>query len=90
MAILVTFILISLQMFFSENGGISTNVDPDQAISDLDPQCLPRHFFNILFTHSLCYIYFSQFIHHVLFNISANQSLYQGHFSSNVTLPSHC
>ena len=24
-----------------------------------------------LFTHSLCYIYFSQFIHHILFNVSA-------------------
>ena len=30
-----------------------------------------------LFTHSLCYIYFSQFIHHILFNVSANQNLYQ-------------
>ena len=31
----------------------------------------------ILCTNSLCYIYFSQFIHHILFNVSANQSLYQ-------------
>ena len=37
----------------------------------------------ILFTHSLCYIYFSQFIHHILFNVSANQSLYQESFSFN-------
>ena len=39
----------------------------------------------LLFTHSLCYIYFSQFIHHILFNVSANQSLYQESFSFNVT-----
>ena len=31
----------------------------------------------------------SQFIHHILFNVSANQSLYQENFSFNVTLPSH-
>ena len=36
----------------------------------------------ILFTHSFCYIYFSQFIHHILFNVSANQSLYQESFFS--------
>ena len=39
----------------------------------------------ILFTHSLGYIYFSQFIHHILFNVSTNQSLYQESFSFNVT-----
>ena len=35
-------------------------------------------------------MYFSQSIHHILFNVSANQSLYQESFSPNVTLPSHC
>ena len=35
-----------------------------------------------LFTHSLCYTYFSQFIHHILFNVSANQNLYQERFNS--------
>ena len=70
MAILVTFVLISLQMFFFENGGISTNVDPDQTISDLDPQCLPRHFFNILFTQSLLHILFTVYSSHFVQHFS--------------------
>ena len=33
----------------------------------------------------ISYLYFTQFIHHILFNVSANQSVYQENFSFNVT-----
>ena len=61
-----------------------------QGLSDQAPLCLRlvrllKYILKILFTHSLCYIYLSQFIHHILFNVSANQSLYQESFSFDVT-----
>ena len=57
----------------------------------IDITCLRIKFrtltLKFLFTHSLCCIYFTQFIHHILFNVSAIQSLYQESFSFNITLP---
>ena len=43
----------------------------------------------ILLTHKLCYIHFSQLIHNILFNVSANQSLYQEGFFFLLSM-SHC
>ena len=37
------------------------------------------------YCQKLILMYFWQFIHHILFNVSANQSLYQESFSFNVT-----
>lgn len=38
---------------------------------------LPLFLLNLINTKSLLYIHFSQLIHHIILNISANQSLYQ-------------
>ena len=74
----------AFQMLFPRYSGPQTPTD----VREL----WPSHVFIPLATtrsktymHSLCYIYFLQFIHHILFNISANQSLYQESFSFNVT-----
>ena len=61
----------SLEGFWNLSATLKMNVKLNQNIS-------------FLFTHSLCFIYFSQFIHQILFSVSANQSLYQFFFQCHI------